>query len=42
MESRITLQLCRNNVGIGEEGIYRNVFGSVLMFRCRTNTLKLR
>ena len=28
--------------GICEEGIYRNVFGSVLMFRCRTNTLRLR
>ena len=26
---------------IGEEGIYRNVFRPVLMFRYRTNTLKL-
>ena len=42
LESRTTLQLHRNKVGIGEERIYRNVFGSVLMFRCRTNTLKLR
>ena len=42
LESRTTLQLYRSKVGIGEEGIYRNVFGSVLMFRCRTNTLKLR
>ena len=42
LESRTTLQLYRNKVGIREEGIYRNVFGSVLMFRCRTNTLKLR
>ena len=42
LESRTTLQLYRNKAGIGEEGIYRNVFGSLLMFRCRTNTLKLR
>ena len=42
MESRATLRLYRNKVGICEEGIYRNVFGSVLMLRCRTNTLKLR
>ena len=38
LESRTTLRLFR----IGEDGIYRNVFGSVLMIRCRTNTLRLR
>ena len=42
LESRTTLRLYRNRVEIGEEGIYGNVFGSVLMFRCRTNTLRLR
>ena len=42
LESRTTLQLYRNKVGIGDEGIYRNVFGSVLKFRCRTKTLKFR
>ena len=39
---RTTLRLYRNKVGIGEEGIYGNVFWLVLMFRCRTNILKLR
>ena len=28
LESRTTLQLYRNKVGIGEEGIYGNVFGT--------------
>ena len=32
----------RVDAGIGEDRMYRNAFGSVLMFRCRTNTLKLR
>ena len=27
---------------MGEERIYRNVHGSVLIFRCLTNTLRLR
>ena len=42
LESRTTLRLYKTAVGIGEEDIYRNVFGSVFMFRCRTNTLRLR
>ena len=27
---------------MGDEGIYSNEYGSVLLFHCRTNTLKLR
>ena len=27
---------------LGDEGIYSNEYGSVLLFQCRTNTLKLR
>ena len=27
---------------MGDEGIYSNEYGSVLLFQCRTNTLKLR
>ena len=27
---------------MGNEGIYRNEYGSVLLFQCRTNTLKLK
>ena len=26
---------------MGDEGIYINEYGSVLLFQCRTNTLKL-
>ena len=29
-------------ITIGYEGIYSNGYGSVLLFQCRTNTLKLR
>ena len=36
------LQVYRNKVSTSEEGIYRNVLALVLMFRCQTNTLKLR
>ena len=27
---------------MGDEGIFSNEYGSVLLFQCRTNTLKLR
>ena len=42
LDNKTTLRIYRNKVDIGEEGIYRNTYGSVLMFRCRTNTLGLR
>ena len=42
IESKATLDLYRNKHGIGDEGIYSNGYGSVLLFQCRTNTLKLR
>ena len=38
LDTKTTLRVYRNKVDIGEEGIYRNTYGSVLMFRCRTNT----
>ena len=41
-DSKTTLRIYRNKVDIGEEGVYRNTYGSVLMFRCRTNTRGLR
>ena len=41
VESRSTLQLYRHKIGIGDEGIYSNRYGSVLLFNCRTNTLRL-
>ena len=40
MESKSTLQLYRHTIGIGDEGIYSNRYGSVLLFQCRTNTLR--
>ena len=42
IESKATLDLHRNKHGIGDEGIYSNGYGSVLLFPCRTNKLKLR
>ena len=36
------MDLYRNKRGIGDEGKYSNGYGSVLLFQCRTNTLKLR
>ena len=36
------MDLYRNKRGIGDEGIYSNGYGSVLLLQCRTNTLKLR
>ena len=32
---------CRHKIGIGDEGIYSNRYGSVLLFQFRTNTLRL-
>ena len=36
-----TLEIYRNKSKIHEERIYNNSFGSVILFRCYTNTLKL-
>ena len=36
-----TLEIYQNKSKIHEERIYNNSFGSVILFRCRTNTLKL-
>ena len=36
------LQLCRNKVSIGEEKIYCNRLGAVILFQCRMNTLRLK
>ena len=41
MEGKITLQLYRNKMRIGEEEIYCNRLGAVILFQCRTNTLTL-
>ena len=41
MERRTTLELYRHKREFGDEGIYENGWGSVLLFRCRTNTLML-
>lgn len=40
LSRRETLQVNSNKSRIQEENIYSNNFGSVLLFRCRTNTLK--
>ena len=42
VEDKITLQLCRNKVSIGDEEIYCNRLGAVILFQCRTNTLRLK
>ena len=36
------MQLYGSKRNIGDEGKYSNEYGSVLLFQCRTNTLKLR
>ena len=42
-ESKTTLELySRCKKKIGEEQIYENEFNSVLVYRCRSNTLKLK
>ena len=43
MDSKSTLELYARFKGeIGKVGIYDNSYNSVLMYRARTNTLKLR
>ena len=41
MESKSTLYLYRNKVNIGDQELYENGWDSVILMRCRTNTLKL-
>ena len=41
MEGRETLEIYRAKSKIGEEGLYLNDRGSLTLFRCRTNTIKL-
>ena len=42
IESKTMLELYRSKANLGDEGIYSNEYGSVLLFQCRTNTLKLK
>ena len=42
IESTTMLELYRSKRNMGDEGIYSNEYGSVLLLQCRTNTLKLR
>ena len=42
IESKTTPELYRSKGNLGDEGIYSNEYGSVLLFQCRTNALKLR
>ena len=42
IESKTTLELHRSKRNMGDEGIYSNEYALVLLFQCRTNTLKLR
>ena len=42
VEGKTTLQLYRNKVSIGDEEIYFNRLGAVILFQCRTNTLRLK
>ena len=42
VEGKFTLQLYRNKVSIGDEEIYCNRLGAVILFQCRTNTLRLK
>ena len=42
IESKTTLELYMDKRSVGDEGIYCNGNGSVLLFQCGTNTLKLR
>ena len=42
MESKTTLELYRSKRNMGDESIYSNEYGSVLLVQCRTNTRKLR
>ena len=42
VESKTTMELYRSKGNVGDEGIYSNEYGSVLLVQCRTNTLKFR
>ena len=42
LKGKITLQLYKNKVSIGDEEIYCNRLGAVILFQCRTNTLRLK
>ena len=42
VKNKTTLELYRSKGNMGDEGIYSNEYGSVLLVECRTNTLKLR
>ena len=42
VEGKTTLQLYRNKVSIRDEEIYCNRLGAVILFQCRTNTLRLK
>ena len=42
VESKITLQLYCNKMSIGDEEIYCNSLGAVILFQCRTNTMRLK
>ena len=42
IESKTTLEFYRSKGNFGDEGMYSNEYGSVLLFQCRTITLKLR
>ena len=41
VEIKETLKIYRVKQKMGDEGLYSNDGGSVTLFRCRTNTLKL-
>ena len=41
VEERETLEIYRAKSKIGEEGLYLNDSGSMTLFRCRNNTIKL-
>ena len=42
MEGKMTLQLYRNMVSIGDEEIHCDRLGAVILFQCRMNTLMLK
>ena len=42
VEGKTTLQLYRNKVSIWDEEIFCNRLGAVILFQCRTNTLRLK
>ena len=42
VENNITLQLYSNKMSIGDEEIYFNILGAVILLQCRMNTLRLK